>query len=378
MNNIMISSAKIVCEYPFIYIFLLLCFIFLILSFYSKKKNLRNIGMVFFSIFMVFCFFEIVLAFKMDPFRYDEPNKEILKNNNLSRTEYKVYIEDINGKKNRYGFRDESAKESFLSKRHCIKIYDVKYSMLDNFVRFTDGNSFSENAYIFLGCSFTFGDGLNDNQTLPYYFSKLMNFNENVLNLGIIGRSTNFTLNMLNCDYIEKYVGKAKNKHFIYSLILDHMMRNFNFMQYVRSDSWLYKNGVWERSWQPFGTIQLIFAKSCIFRKIFLPVIVKSNKNFYEDYMIMSLNNIRNLVETKYNAKFTIIVWPSVEIDFKTKLAIEKFDIIELPKYFEPQGEVSQYRIPYDEYPTAKANKEIAEILYEHLKSAYNSETKND
>jgi len=314
----------------------------------------------------------------MEPFRYDEPNKEILKNNDISRTEYKIYIEDVNGKKNRYGFNNETAKESFLSKRQCIKIYDVKYSISDNFVRLTEGNPFSENAYIFLGCSFTFGDGLNDNQTLPYYFSKLMNFNANVLNLGIIGRSTNFTLNMLNCDYIEKYVGKAKNKHFIYSLISDHMMRNFNFKRYYRSDSWLYEKGVWKRTEQPLGKIKIIFAKSCIFRKIFLARIEEWNKSFYEDYMIISLNKIRDLVKLKYNAKFTLIVWPSIEINFKKRLALENFDIIELPEYFEPHEQGTQYKILYDDHPTAKANEEIAGMLYKHLRFVYNQEVKNE
>lgn len=80
--------------------------------------------------------------------------------------------------------------------------------------------------------------------------------------------------------------------------------------------------------------------------------------------MINSLKEIRNLAKSKYNAKFTIIVWPSVKIDFKERLAMEKFDIIELPEYLEEE----EYKIQYDDHPTAKTNEEIAKLLYEHIK----------
>jgi hypothetical protein len=320
-----------------------------------------------------------MFAFQMEVFKYSEPNKEFAKYIDNLQLEHKIYVEDKKGQRKRYSFKKEAEKEEFLSKKQYKIIYDVDYSMLGKFFRYTKGNISSEYAYIFLGCSFTFGDGLKDDQTLPYYFSKLKNFNANVLNFGVIGKSTNFGLNILNSDIINKYLTKAQNIHFIYSLISDQAFRNFNFNLYDRNDDWIYKNGKWMRIKQPFATVQIIFAKSYIFRKVFLPLIDESNKDFYENYLINSLNEIREIVKNKYNAEFTIIVWPSIEIDFKERLALEKFDIIELPGYFDPpHEEESQYRIPYDDHPTAKANEEIAQILYKHLKFSYMPEIKND
>lgn len=365
---------RILTDYPFIYIFLFSCLIFLIMSFYFKKRVFKNICLILFSVFSVLCFFEVILVFQMDIFRYSEPDSDLTEYAGNFNVEHKIYVEDSKGEKKRHIFQKESDKENFLSKQQYNKIYDVKYTMIGKFLRFTKGDVLSENAYIFFGCSFTFGDGLNDDQTLPYYFSKFMQFRANVLNYGTIGKSTNFVFNILNTNLIDRYAGNAKNKHFIYSLIYDQIMRNFNFPQYGRSDNWLYKDGKWSRAKQPFGTVQIVFAKSFIFRKIFLPAIDESNGKFYEDYMIKSLKEIRNSVESKYNAKFTIIVWPSIEIDFKKRLAAEKFDMIELPEYLAG----SQYKIQYDDHPTAKANEEVAGLLYEHIKQKQSEEVEND
>lgn len=364
---------RVITDYLFVYIFSFGCLFFLILSFYFKKRVLKNTCLVLFSVFSVLCFFEIMLAFHMEVFRYSEPDREITEYIDELNIEHKIYVEDSKGERKRHAFKKESEKESFLCKQQYSKIYDVKYTMLGQFLRWTKGDIWSENAYIFFGCSFTFGDGLNDDQTLPYCFSKYMQFRENVLNYGVIGKSTNFVLNILNSNIIDRYARNAKNKHFVYSLISDQIMRNFNFPQYGRSDNWLYKDGKWHRAKQPFETVQIVFAKSFIFRKIFLPIIDESNNKFYEDYMINSLKEIRNLAKSKYNAKFTIIVWPSVKIDFKERLAMEKFDIIELPEYLEEE----EYKIQYDDHPTAKTNEEIAKLLYEHIKKKNSEEVDN-
>lgn len=364
---------RVITYYLFVYIFSFGCLFFLILSFYFKKRVLKNTCLVLFSVFSVLCFFEIMLAFHMEVFRYSEPDREITEYIDELNIEHKIYVEDSKGERKRHAFKKESEKESFLCKQQYSKIYDVKYTMLGQFLRWTKGDIWSENAYIFFGCSFTFGDGLNDDQTLPYCFSKYMQFRENVLNYGVIGKSTNFVLNILNSNIIDRYARNAKNKHFVYSLISDQIMRNFNFPQYGRSDNWLYKDGKWHRAKQPFETVQIVFAKSFIFRKIFLPIIDESNNKFYEDYMINSLKEIRNLAKSKYNAKFTIIVWPSVKIDFKERLAMEKFDIIELPEYLEEE----EYKIQYDDHPTAKTNEEIAKLLYEHIKKKNSEEVDN-
>ena len=46
------------------------------------------------------------------------------------------------------------------------------------------------------------------------------------------------------------------------------------------------------------------------------------------------------------------------------KLKETNLDLIFLPEYFNEKG---SYKLEHDGHPTAKANKEIAEILYNHI-----------
>src|SRR5690242_12950529 len=64
-------------------------------------------------------------------------------------------------------------------------IYTVKYTIVDDGFRITPNNSSTGNTINFLGCSFTFGEGLNDDQTLPYYVSEFGRYH--VRNYGFVG-----------------------------------------------------------------------------------------------------------------------------------------------------------------------------------------------
>lgn len=76
---------------------------------------------------------------------------------------------------------------------------------------------------LFLGCSFTFGTGVNDDQTMPFYFAQL-HPDCKVYNYGITGGSPQElylqTCNYENFDDIEK-----KPTIVIYTFIPDHMKR---------------------------------------------------------------------------------------------------------------------------------------------------------
>ncbi|MCR4662286.1 MAG: hypothetical protein K5622_00170 [Endomicrobiaceae bacterium] len=245
------------------------------------------------------------------------------------------------------------------------KIFDVYYSSYSNGFRYTEGNEKSTDTYVFLGCSFTFGDGLNDDETLPYYFSELYDFEKNVLNCGQKGHSSNTALNILNNKIFLLFMDeKSKIKHCFYSLMQDHIYRNFRVLCNEPSDCYILKDKKYVIT-NTLVKFKCLFARSYIFRKVFLPVIDEKFRQYYEDYLINSLEEINKIIEEKYNSKFTIIVWPEYYGDtFIDKLKETNLDLIFLPEYFDSEED---YRIKYDLHPTAKANKEIAEILYNHI-----------
>jgi hypothetical protein len=185
------------------------------------------------------------------------------------------------------------------------------------------------------------------------------------------GQSTNASLNIIKNDNFKFLINNnSKIEHVFYSLFSDQIWRNFRYDGQC-TDGFVYKNNKW---YIPtiIGKIKYIFARSYIFRKVCVPIIDKEFKQYYENYLINSLKEINNIVKEKYNSKLTIIVWPDIEVwpdiddKFIIKLQGTKLDLIFLDEKFNSEDE--DYRIKYDRHPTAKANKEIAEILYNHIK----------
>ncbi|MDD5021541.1 MAG: hypothetical protein PHR82_05305 [Endomicrobiaceae bacterium] len=355
-------------KYEFVYIFLFCSFIFLTCSVFVKNKTIKLIGILFFSLFFALGIWEFILYSPKLVCQFNIPKKFSSKT--------KIFQDDISilreilteDQYNNFEFERYPGfcKEINVNRNNNKVIYDVCYSLLPSGFRYTKCNWNSDNIYVFLGGSFTFGSGLNDNETLPYYFSKLMNFGNNVLNLGLGAKGSTTALNILNNDIINKFIEKKPVKLFIYNLINGHSDRNFNVLEFGAKDNWALENNKWRRLKQPFGNIKIIFARSYIFKKIFSPIIEEHNRAFYDKYLLGDLKKIDKIVRVKYNSKLTIIVWPDVFYmpDIVNELKNANIDTVILPGYFMLD---EKYRIRNDRHPNAKANEEIANILMEHI-----------
>lgn len=351
-------------KYQFVYIFLFSGFIFLICSALVKNKTVKLTGFLFFSVFLALSLCEIIFYSPDFNFKFNKPDK--FYNNpkiNLAHIDLirEICLKDAGNKEYMYRYKNNENP----APKYYKKIYDVGYSVFEPGFRYTKGNENSDNIYIFLGCSFTFGGGLEDNETLPYYFSSSMNFKNGVLNFALAGKATNTVLNIFNHDIAASFIGQRNVKRFIYGLMQDHLYRNFNVSCYGANDNWIYKSGKWIRTKQPFGIFKIIFARSYIFQKIVDPKIEQYNKNFYEDYLLENFKEIDKIIIEKYNSKLTIIIWPDVFLNERLLKGLKELniDIIILPEYFNSE----EYKIKDNRHPNAKANKEIANILMKHL-----------
>ena len=349
-----------IMNYEFVFIFLACFILFLLISIFIKQQIIRRISMFVFSIFFVLFCFELTLSFFMYK---DVLNSEIFytkyfePNNTYERNEIAALVD------NRYIVVDNI--NNLHNYDNYNVLYDKKYSIYGNGFRYTTGNINSSDIYVFLGCSFTFGGGLNGDEILSYEFSKLYNFEKNVINCGVQGTSSNTSLSILNNEIFLPLIKNedSKIKHFFYSLMEDHIYRNFRIgssdTKYCKDKKWYVPTTM--------GKIKYIFARSYIFRKVFVPIIDEYFIKYYEDYMIKSLEEMNKIIEKKYSSKLTIIVWEKEKYDdyFINKLKNTNLDLIFLDEKFNSEDE--GYRIKNDGHPTAKANKEIAEILYNHI-----------
>jgi len=101
-------------------------------------------------------------------------------------------------------------------------LYRVTYTTTDDGVRRTRGNVHGD-TWLFMGCSFTFGDGVEDDETLPSRFSEQLGWNANVVNLGVSGYGAHQVLRLLETGRLGGAAPPVK--HVIYQAIKAHVAR---------------------------------------------------------------------------------------------------------------------------------------------------------
>ncbi|MFA7073683.1 MAG: hypothetical protein WC234_00675 [Endomicrobiaceae bacterium] len=348
-------------DYEFVSVFLSCSLIFLLCTMFIKSILFRKISVTFFGIFFALAAVEIGLSLSMD--KYVESYRFETRNTDKIITLRGLHFYDSKKKKHKLEFELKNDVNNHNDEKDEKReyIYNATYNCYTNGLRYTKCNLKSDKAYVFLGCSMVFGEGLNDDKTLPYYFSKLTNFENNIINCGVRGHGTNTALSLLDSDIINYYLKGAKTEYFFYSLIDDHIYRNFRTA--VPGDCWLYTGEKWLLSNQPFGKMKYILKRSYIFRKIFLDIIDCYNKNFYINYLIDSLKQMDKIIREKYNSNLIIIKWRSSSDILVKELQKANLKFILLPSYNEENG----YIIKNDGHPAAKANEEIARILYNKI-----------
>lgn len=342
----------------FLYIFLFCSLIFIIPALIFKNKFLKTFFIVLFSLFVSLGAAEFICS--LTCVKYFPPYEYRIKDINETRLRScrAICFFNSSGAKQKIELGPENIDNYDKNGEY---IYNALYNCYSNGLRYTKCNPDSQKTYIFLGCSMVFGEGLNDEETLPYYFSKLMNFDNNVINCGIRGHATNTALNILNGSFVEGCLKKSRVEYFIYSLIDDHLYRNFRMSE--PGDIWLYSGGRCFEADSPFRFVKHFFKRSCLFRNVFLKIIERHNKPFYEEYLVGSLKQMDKIIREKYKSRLIIIKWRSDSSILEKKMKDAGLQFILLPVYCEENG----YTIKNDGHPAPKANEEIARILYNKI-----------
>ncbi|MFA6914111.1 MAG: hypothetical protein WCQ83_02795, partial [Endomicrobiia bacterium] len=124
---------------------------------------------MFLAIFFALATVEFTLSLSMD--KYVAPYKFKVQNieKNTIVSSRGIHFYDDNRKKHKLELKKDFINDYDKNREY---IYNAIYNCYTNGLRYTKCNQKADKAYVFLGCSMVFGEGVNDNQTLPYYFSK--------------------------------------------------------------------------------------------------------------------------------------------------------------------------------------------------------------
>lgn len=273
-------------------------------------------------------------------------------------------------------------------------LYSADYT-IENGLRITpsSNSNLNDECIIFFGGSFTFGEGVNDQESMPYIVGSLQN--KKVYNWGFGGYGPHQMLATIDNEMIN-----CEPNVIIYQAIEGHIVRSAGKAswdkvgpKYILDNGILYFSGFFDdtdsSNINQSSLIKKInnqLEKSYLYKKY----ILKEGTYFISDYDVQLYNEIIATTQKKILAQFSesefhIILWdkpPGTDEDFfknetndnniekminEFKRLNIKFHLISniLPNYF---NKMEKYEISqYDKHPNALAHQLIADYVVKNI-----------
>ncbi len=197
----------------------------------AKKKLRKHLFFNLSAIFIALLLFEFFLTIG------NRPKSELTYSNT-----YYTHDQELG-----YGVVDNSFSVQATKrwKKSGKEIYDATYSFADG-RRVTPGSDSSSKKYsVFLGGSFTFGEGINDTETLPYYYNQLYSQKRNIRNYGFHGYGTHQVYTIAKKYLVtDSALHTAENVEIFYWFIDPHILRANGYSQWDQNSAkFMVENG---------------------------------------------------------------------------------------------------------------------------------------
>lgn len=281
-------------------------------------------------------------------------------------------------------------------------IYNCHYSIIpDSGINVQDINhrvgyrpqqAASDSELVFLGCSFTFGSGIDDTATLPYLAGKYGDMAS--VNMGGAGWGTHHMYQLFTHKYQD--VPDNKKRVFIYSFIPDHVVRAKCIYSWSLNDPYFtvqgdslklegaaYKNSTYARWHVITRILSLNRALSFISDLSNIIITASATKNINEeDYQRVALmmQNINAAVKSRGD-RFIIVHWNDYKgLTPKDEPFVKKDKMAAILSQLQAQGaEIVNVgdvldmndpsnTIPNDNHPNQKANSQLAGKLIQLIR----------
>lgn len=276
-------------------------------------------------------------------------------------------------------------------------IYKVTYSTNKNGWRITpNSNEESKQCFLFFGDSFTYGEGVNNNETLEFHFGEATNRIYRIYNFAFHGYGPHQALALLQSGEVKRVLegdGKCDEVIGLYESLPGHIARANLFSSWERenknSPKFVLENGnlVWANENKneaiPTGmkrikrSIRLRLEKSYLWQLFFRTYKFNSA---YNDLYFAILKKIQAELKTQFNANFVLFLWDSNNLSKD----LEKQESSAITEWLKTSGithffmsqvasDYAQNRLKYgihsaDLHPNSFANQKIAEFLAEKIK----------
>jgi hypothetical protein len=264
--------------------------------------------------------------------------------------------------------------ESIVKDDDGTILFDAHYGLDQNGIRLSIEPATPKNDHPvwFVGDSFTFGVGLNDDDTLPSQFAKLSNLR--VINFGIGGQGAHQVLRELETD--RPGAAGAHDPLAIVYIVLpnNHMFRASGRVSWDQNGPrYEIVNGNLEfvGHFSPHVVQENWLSRSAIYKKLITshaPPEFSTITQKDRERLLAIILKCRDLSVTKYHAPFYVLVWrddvlsPTNSdwlIDKLKNSGVQTLDLaVAIPGLLS-----GKYIIPKEGHPTAEANRLVARVL---------------
>jgi hypothetical protein len=276
-----------------------------------------------------------------------------------------------------YGAPHNAAQYTSMKKQKTGElIYDITYTMDKNGLRITsDGSAHADHPVWFFGCSFTIGEGVRDEDTLPYLYAAKSGVK--TYNFGFHGYGPHQMLRMLETTYITD-IDPKKPSLVYYNAISVHIERAAGLVAWDKDGPNYVLDGDTVRYAGKFSDGNLVIkymdkiaAKSLVYGQVIRPLLFKLEDSDRDRY-IRIVKKSADVVREKYGSKLVVVLWDvfadrsaasDIDSDFIEKeLTARNVEVVRVSKAL-GRDNYKQYFIPHDGHPTVAGHTKVAELL---------------
>lgn len=269
------------------------------------------------------------------------------------------------------------------SARNGKILYDVLYTKNKYGLRVTphdlvpSGPAPGSSDVVFLGCSFTYGEGVNDKETAPYLFEEGSGGKYRAYNFGFHGYGPQQMLLILDSDIVDTVVPGSRPAIAVYQALPGHVARcafKYPAILWYKGPS-CELDGNSEVAVKGYAEVtaplKRLLLKSRLLKRWYYRV-TKTDV----DLFLKTVKKSKELFERKYSGKFLLLFWDGNDRFSRQVLAelrkegIRVFLVSDiLGVHYGEKEFVMKYTVREDGHPNGPANTLIAEYLLANIGS---------
>lgn len=360
--------------------------LFMVLSVFMAAAKLNNLfstilcflGSLVFSFFCMEVYFLSTYQYE-DAYRGDTAHSRYVAANQAQADFRETYYE-------KWIFPSKPAHPSAAAPDRAMwrdqVLYDVRYVFDDRGHRAMPSVSAQPKADILLfGCSFTFGHGLENDQTWPWKLSIDLGPDWRIDNYAYRAFGAQQMLDMLEDKFVTEPTAPFRQAFFL--AILDHLRRftglfEFHSSRYVWKEGRAVRQGIVSES--PYYFVNWLKKKlngsqaAREFSNWLSQFILRVKHDEFMQIYISIIRQAEQILKNQYHTPLTVLIWPDFE-ELAPKLRDAGIKTLEvknfLPDWDKTNGEGYHIAPTLESHPNSKATTEIAAGLASLLKEEY-------